>query len=103
MEILRKKPGEPWEKVSIEATEQAVAAELGGEPAYATLFSDAKIAYRKTHRGEGLSYNTTVCGVAFSGTVLFVGASGFGKKWKLCDLPSIDFMLKSLEAVANEG
>ncbi len=76
IEVLRKKRGEPWEIVNIE--ESAISEEVGGEPIFVTIATDARLVYGKCGRFDKSNFNVTFGGVMFPGTVLLVGAKKNG-------------------------
>lgn len=74
MKVVRKRPGEMPEVCEIENTQEALQAELGGEPEYIRFSTDASGVVRKNNKR--LRPNTTFCGYQVNGTLLVVGYDG---------------------------
>ena len=76
MRVLKKLPGKPWEAVEIDNELRTLQAAVGGYRESFTFVQDACILCDEEGRLKGKPYNTTVCGVPFVGTVLFMGVAG---------------------------
>lgn len=74
MKVIRKRPGEMPEICEIECSEEALQAEVGGEPEYLRFRTDASGVVRKD--SKRLRPNTTFCGYQVNGTLLVVGYDG---------------------------
>lgn len=104
IKAVRKRPGEAPEIIEIENTEEALAAEVGGEITGITPLSDVKLLKKMCARVDELPPNVIWCGVDLRGTILVVGWNS--RKRAYCDLPSTSFWVDSLlrqEVGSNES
>lgn len=76
MRVLRKNPGEPWEAIEVENGLKPLQDAVGGYLESVTFAEDACILCDEEGRLKGRTYNATVCGVPFVGTILIVGVAG---------------------------
>ena len=76
MRVLRKNPGEPWEAIEVENGLKPLQDAVGGYLESVTFAEDACILCDEEGRLKGRTYNATVCGVPFVGTILVVGVDG---------------------------
>lgn len=90
MKVIRKRPGEPPEVISIENDGDAIRAELDGWIEAVTVAEDLAFLCDEEGRLKGKPRNATLLSdIDFCGTVLVVGVDGE----EFCDVPKLDFVL----------
>ena len=76
MNVLRKLPNRPWERVEVDNTLEALQEQVGGYIETVTFWADACVLCNEEGAIHHLPYNTTICRVDFLGPVLIVGTAG---------------------------
>lgn len=76
MNVLRKLPNRPWERVEVDNTLEALQEQVGGDIETVTFWADACVLCNEEGAIHHLPYNTTICRVDFLGPVLIVGTAG---------------------------
>lgn len=76
MNVLRKLPNRPWERVEVDNTLEALQEQVGGYIETVTFRADACVLCNEEGAIHHLPYNTTICRVDFLGPVLIVGVKG---------------------------
>ena len=102
--VLRKRPGEAPEMISIDNSMEAFRAEVGGEVVFVTPLSDVRIVKKMCSRVDELPRNVVWCGVDLRGVILVVGCNL--RKGTYHDLPVPEFWADSLirqEVRESEG
>lgn len=76
MKVIRKRPGEAPEEISMENTLKALQQEVGGYIETVTFAENATIICDDEGRLKGKPYNCDLLGKDFVGTILVVGVRG---------------------------